>query len=275
MPRPAARSLCASSPAAAPCAVAARLAASRPFMNRQERSASTPPSRTALAGEMAIANSGLPAAIAASRSQRGGRQVGVAQDGVGCRDLVARLAAAQLLGEGKLVELHVGKPGDHLAVAVEQRRVARRRAVEEDRGKVADLAAAMAPRDVLAGRVAAAHRQQRSLDAALHGVAQRIEDAAADILAPWCRGLEAPGTNGPDIWPRRSIWAPPTASSLRQRHGRFRLRKRQCAVMAATIGGRRRGGNARSIRRAARRDESRTAPVRPPIPFGCAGTKQK
>ena len=71
--------------------------------------------------------------------ERGGRQIGVAQDRVGGGDLVARLRAAELLCEHGLVKLHVGQPGDHVAVAVDQRRVARRRAVEENGGEVADL----------------------------------------------------------------------------------------------------------------------------------------
>ena len=48
--------------------VADKLAASRKFMNRHETPASTPENRTALAGEIAMAKSGLPPASAASRS---------------------------------------------------------------------------------------------------------------------------------------------------------------------------------------------------------------
>ncbi len=55
--------------------------------------ASTPASRTALAGEIAMANSGLPRGERRQPLERCGRQVGVAQDRVGAGDLVARLAS--------------------------------------------------------------------------------------------------------------------------------------------------------------------------------------
>ena len=116
----------------------ARRAASRPFMNRQETPASTPASRTTLAGEMAMANSGLPPASAASRSSAAAGRLASHRIASAPATSSRALRAPQLLGEGDLVELHVGEPGDHLAVAVEQRRVARRRAVEEHRGEVAD-----------------------------------------------------------------------------------------------------------------------------------------
>ena len=52
-----------------------------------------------------------------------------------------------------------------------------------------------------------------AVDAALHGVAQRVEGAAADILAHRA-GVGGARHERAGTWPRRSIWAPPTARIL-------------------------------------------------------------
>ena len=72
-----------------------RRAASRRVHEQAGDAGSTPANRTALAGDIAIANSGLPAASAAKPFERGRRQIGVAQDRVGRGDLVASLGAAR------------------------------------------------------------------------------------------------------------------------------------------------------------------------------------
>ena len=73
-------------------------ATSRRFRNRQARPGSRPFSRTTLAGEMAMAKTGLPRRAPHRPRQRLGRQVGVAEDGVGAGERLAHLAAAHLLG---------------------------------------------------------------------------------------------------------------------------------------------------------------------------------
>ncbi len=115
--------------------------------------------------------------------KRVGRKIGVAEQRVGGPYRLAHRRPAKLLGKGKVVEPHVGKRRDHVAAPVEKRRVARRRAVEEGHGKIADTGGRDCPRHGLAGRVAAAHRHHPAFHAAPRGVAQGVEGAAADVFA--------------------------------------------------------------------------------------------
>ena len=104
-----------------------------------------------------MAKIGLPAASGASRCSPAAGMLASQKHGVGRRDLLAQLRPPDLLRERDLVELHVGQCGHYVALAVEQRRVAGRRAVKEHGGEVEDAGFRDRSRDRVAGRVAPAH----------------------------------------------------------------------------------------------------------------------
>ena len=161
------------------------------------------------------------------RGERRRRQVGVGEDSIGAGDRLACRGAPELLGERHLVELHVGEPGDQLALRVDERGVARGAPVEEHHGKIFDAGERDGLRHGIAGLVAAAQRHQRGLGTGGHRVAERVEDAAADILRKRAgigrAGLVAPphapapvdmgASYGEDAWLARRE----TASTMRVR----------------------------------------------------------
>ena len=170
MPRPRSLPSMSSAFASRPSPVSA--AASRVFRNRQARSPSTPASRAAFAGEMAMAKIGFPAVSFGMRASASAERLASQNSASAVAYRLAHRRPAKLLGEGKVVEPHVGKRRDHVAASVEKRRVARRRAVEEGHGKIADTGGRDCPRHRFAGRVAAAHRHHPAFHAAPRGVAQ-------------------------------------------------------------------------------------------------------
>ncbi len=126
-------------------------------------------------------------------------------------------ATADLPGERQVVKRHVGQAGNDIAATLDQRRIARRGAVEEDGGQVPDACRAMAASAPLAPpcrrRVPTAERPVQPRWIALRSALNAPPPTSSRMTA----GIGSAGSVVAGNLPARSIWAPPTAKRCRLR----------------------------------------------------------